>query len=228
MPGGPVILHDFWRSSASYRVRIGLGLKGIAHERIPVDLVAGEQRGPAHLAVNPQGLVPALQIDGLVLTQSLAILDYLEETRPEPPLLPQDPGARAHIRAIAQAIACEIHPVSNLAVLNRVEALAGPEARADWNRRNIERGLNAIEAMLDHPGFTGRFCHGERPGMADCTLIPQLYNATRWQVPFGHLPRIAAVARSCAEEPAFRAARPENFDPSQLTRDLERQDGGHH
>lgn len=211
---GAVVLHDYWRSSASYRVRIGLALKGIAYDRLAVDLVAGGQRAAAHLARNPQGLVPALQIDGLVLTQSLAILEYLDETRPAPPLLPPQAADCAHVRALSLAIACEIHPLSNLSVLARVEALAGPEARTAWNRDNIAPGLHKVEAMLGHPGFTGRFCHGDAPGIADCALIPQLYNATRWGVGFDHLPRIAAVARTCARLPAFRAAHPDNFDPS--------------
>lgn len=209
-----VRLHDYWRSSAAYRVRIGLALKGIAHDRLPVDLVHGQHRLPAHLRVNPQGLIPALEIDGLVLTQSLAILEYLDETRPDPPLLPPDPTARARVRAIALAIACEVHPLSNLHVLNRIEAAAGPQARADWNRDNIASGLPAIEALLDHPGFAGRFCHGAAPGLADCVLVPQLYNATRWGVGFDHLPRLAAVARAAVDHPAFLAAHPRNFDPA--------------
>ena len=210
---GQAILHDYWRSSASYRVRIALALKSIAHQRVVVDLVAGDQRTPAHLALNPQGLVPALEIDGLVLTQSLAILDYLDETRPAPPLLPAAPAARARVRAIALAVACEVHPVSNLSILARVEALAGADARGEWNRDNICRGLAAVEHLLDHPGFSGRFCHGDRPGLADCVVIPQLYNASRWGVGFDHLPRLSAVARACAAHPAFLAAHPEVVAP---------------
>lgn len=212
----PVVLYDYWRSSASYRVRIALALKGIAYDSVSVDLVAGSQRSPEHLRLNPQGLVPALQIDGRVLTQSLAIMEYLDETRPDAPLLPGDPAARAHIRALSLAIACEIHPLSNLAVLMRIEALAGVDARGQWNRDNILRGLEAVEAMLDHPGFTGQFCHGSHPGMADCTLIPQLYNATRWGVAYDHLPRIALVARNCASHPAFLAAHPDHCAPGSL------------
>jgi maleylacetoacetate isomerase len=209
-----VVLHDYWRSSASYRVRIALALKGIAFDEIPVDLVAGAQRSPAHLAVNPQGLVPALEVDGLVLTQSLAIIEYLEETRPEPALLPMGAAERAQVRRLAQAIACEIHPVSNLRTLKRVEALAGAEARAAWNQETIATGLEAFETLLDHPGFSGAFCHADMPTVADCTLIPQLYNANRWGVAYDHLPRIKAVAATCAVHPAFAAAHPDRFDPA--------------
>ena len=209
-----VVLHDYWRSSASYRVRIALALKGIAYDRTSVDLVADVQSSPEHLALNPQGLVPALQIDGLVLTQSLAIIEYLDETRPEPPLLPPHPTARARVRALSQAIASEIHPISNLRTLKRVEALGGPEARVAWNRDTIASGMQAVEALLDHPAFAGLFCHGNRPTMADCTLIPQLYNADRWGVDYRHLPRITAVANTCAAVPAFYAAHPDRFDPA--------------
>ncbi|WP_372801378.1 maleylacetoacetate isomerase [Paracoccus seriniphilus] len=216
-----IVLYDYWRSSASYRVRIALGLKGLSFRSISVDLVAGSHRDGAHLARNPQGLVPAIEIDGLMLTQSLAILEYLEESRPGHPLLPTDPAQRAHVRALSLAIACEIHPLSNLGVLKKVEGLAGAEARATWNRDNIRRGLEAVEAMLERSEFSGRFCLGERPGMADCTLIPQLYNATRWGVNFDDLGRICAVAQACDDVPAFVAARPENFDPSREAGELQ-------
>jgi maleylacetoacetate isomerase len=209
-----VTLHDYWRSSSAYRVRLALALKGIAYERVPVDLTAGAQLSPEHLALHPQGLVPVLKIDGLVLVQSLAIIEYLDETRPDPALLPRDAAGRAHVRALAEAIACEIHPVSNLRVLAQVEALAGKEARAAWNSDNIRRGLEAFEKLLDHPGFEGRFCHSDKPGMADCVLVPQLYNASRWGVEWQHLPRIAAVAKACAALPAFGAAAPEQFQPA--------------
>lgn len=202
-----VVLHDYWRSSASYRVRIALGLKGVAYRSEPVDLVAGAQTAPAHLARQPQGLVPALQIDGLMLTQSLAILDYLEETRPDPALLPRDAPGRARVRAIALAVACEIHPLSNLRVLARVEALAGPDARGRWNRGNIAKGLAAVAAMLE----PGSFCHGAQPGYGDCVLMPQIYNARRWGVDLP--PRIAEVEAACRDLPAFAAAHPDRFGP---------------
>ncbi|WP_265502558.1 maleylacetoacetate isomerase [Paracoccus beibuensis] len=204
-----VVLHDYWRSSASYRVRIALNLKGIQFERRPVDLVEGKQRDPAHLRLNPQGLVPALEIDGLVLTQSLAIIEYLDETRPGPRLLPADPAARTQARALSLAIACEIHPLSNLKTLNRIEVLAGKAARAAWNRDTIRAGLEAFERMLDHPSFTGTFCVGDAGSIADCVLIPQLYNASRWQVETDDLTRIAAVAARCKVEPTFVAAAPQ-------------------
>lgn len=214
-------LYDYWRSSAAWRVRIALALKDIAYDRVPVDLLAGNQCGADHLALNPQGLVPVLDINGLRLTQSLAILDYLDETRPTPPLLPADPGARAHVRAVALAIACETHPLSNLTVLTRIEALAGPEARANWNRDNIARGLGAVEVMLS--ATPGPFCHGDTPGMADCVLIPQLYNAARWGVATGHLPRITAIAAACTAHPAFAAAHADHFTPSREARAMEDQ-----
>lgn len=207
------VLYDYWRSSAAYRVRLALALKGIAHDRVPVDLVAGAHRGRAHLARNPQGLVPALAIDGLMLTQSLAIIDYLDETRPEVPLLPSDAAGRARVRAIAQAIACDIHPVSNLHVLNRVEALAGAKARADWNRANIAAGLAAVERLLDHPD-TGRFVHGDRPGLGDCVLLPQIYNARRWGVDFDHLPRMSAIWENLSQHGVLDAAHPDMSDPA--------------
>ncbi|MBA8820471.1 maleylacetoacetate isomerase [Ochrobactrum sp. P6BS-III] len=209
-----VTLYDYWRSSSAYRVRLALALKGIAYEHVPVDLTAGAQLSPEYLALHPQGLVPILKIDGLVLIQSLAIIEYLDETRPDPALLPRDAAGRAHVRALAEAIACEIHPVSNLRVLAQVEALAGKEARGAWNSDNIRRGLEAFEKLLDHPGFEGRFCHSDTPGMADCVLVPQLYNASRWGVEWQHLPRIAAVAKACAALPAFVAAAPEQFQPA--------------
>lgn len=200
------VLYDYWRSSASWRVRIALTLSGIDWECRPVDLMAGDQRCAAHLARNPQGLVPVLEIDGLRLTQSLAILDYLEETG-RLSLRPEAPAQAARMRAIALAIACDVHPVCNLRVAAHAAALTGQDdTRADWMRHFIRPGLEAVEALLDE---TGPYCMGAALTQADLCLIPQLYNAARWGVETSDLTRITRVARACAELDAFRRAAPE-------------------
>ena len=210
------LLHDYWRSSASYRVRIALALKGIEHRTNPIDLLAQAHREPGHLARNPQGLVPVLEIDGLVLTQSLAIVEYLDETRPDPPLLPFNPAARARVRALAYAIAMEIHPICNPSVAMHVEQVAGGDEtmRVEWMRHFIARGFAAFEKLLDHPQ-TGTFCHRDAPGLADVCLVPQLYNARRWDVPLDAFPRLTAIADACAELPAFQAAHPDRARPDE-------------
>ncbi|MCB1310577.1 MAG: maleylacetoacetate isomerase [Sedimentitalea sp.] len=208
------VLYDYWRSSASYRLRIALNLAGIAYLAVPVDLVARDHKAPEHLARNPQGLVPVLEIDGLRLTQSLAILDYLNETRALG-LLPGEPGSRARVRALAQSLAVDVHPVCNLSVASHAVDLAGGRegVREAWMQHFIRPGLVAFEALLD--GFApARFCCGDAPGLADICLIPQLYNARRWQVDFSDLPRIVAVETACAAHPAFDAARPEAVQPA--------------
>ncbi|MCA0942098.1 maleylacetoacetate isomerase [Salipiger pacificus] len=210
-----VVLHDYWRSTASWRVRIALELAGIDWQSRPVDLLAGDQRAAAHLALNPQGLVPVLEIDGLRLSQSLAILDYLEETG-RLSLRPKDPALAARMRAIAQAIACDLHPVCNLRVATHAAALTGQEeTRADWMRHFIRPGLEAVEALLDEKG---PYCMGAALTQADLCLIPQLYNAARWGVDTGDLPRITRVARACAELDAFRRTAPEATRPSETIR----------
>lgn len=204
-----MILHDYWRSSAAYRVRIALNLKGLEAEHRFVHLRRGEQRAEAHLALNPQGLVPALQLDdGAILTQSLAICEYLDETHPEPPLLPREPVARARVRAFAQAIAAEIHAVQNLKVLNRVKALGHPQEAANaWAHEVIAEGLAACETLLrDQPG---PFCFGAQPGLADIALVPQLYNARRFGVALEAMPRLLAAEAACRALPAFTLAAPE-------------------
>ncbi|NDJ57528.1 maleylacetoacetate isomerase [Enterobacteriaceae bacterium 4M9] len=207
--GSDVVLYDYWRSSASFRVRIALELKNISWQRVAVDLAAGVQHSPQHRLLNPLERVPVLAIDGLLLTQSLAIIDYLEETRLAVPLLPTSAAARARVRALAQIVACDIHPLSNLSTLDRVEALAGSDARAQWNHDNIAAGLRAFEQMLNHADFRGSFCSGDTPGLADCALIPQLYNARRWGVRLDDLGRISSVEKACAEVAAFQRASPE-------------------
>lgn len=205
---GGAVLYDYWRSSASYRLRIALNLAGIDYTSVTVDLVKGEQKSPEHLARNPQGFVPVLEIDGLRLTQSLAILDYLDETR-SLGLLPKDPGQRARARALAHSVAVDVHPVCNLQVAKHATALSGgakdmPKA---WMQHFIRPGLQAFEALL--ADFSQEpYCTGETPGLADICLMPQLYNARRWEADFSDLPRICAVEAACAAHPAFAAAYP--------------------
>lgn len=208
--GGPVVLHDFAYSSASYRVRIALALKGVAFRRVSVDLRAGAHREPAHRVLNPQGLVPALEIDGRVLTQSLAIIEYLDATRPGLALLPDDPAERARLTALAHAIAMEIAPVCNSSVAAHAASLCGggEPVRVAWMQHFIARGLAAVERLLDHPS-TGRFAHGDAPGLADCCIVPQVYNARRWSVPLDGLPRLVAIDAACTALPAFAAAHPD-------------------
>lgn len=209
------LLHDYWRSSASYRVRIALALKGVEYQTNPVDLLAQAHRNDEHLARNPQGLVPVLEIDGLLLTQSLAMIEYLDETRPQPPFLPADPAGRARVRALAYVIAMETHPLCNSGVLVHVEQVTGggPDARLEWMRKYMPAGLAAFETLLDHAA-TGTFCHGETPGLADICLVPQLYNARRWDIPVDSYPRLTAIGDACAELPAFQAAHPDRAQPA--------------
>ena len=202
-------LYGFFRSSASWRVRIALNFKGLQAEQVSRHLRRGEQRDLGYLALNPQGLVPALiPVDGPVLTQSLAIIEWLEERHPEPALLPSDPDRRAKVRAFALAIACDIHPIQNLKVLGRLRHLGLPEEEVTgWGRWVIEEGFAAIEAMIaDEPG---PFAFGDAPTLADVCLVPQLGNACRFGVDVERFPRLLAAERAAMALPAFAAALPE-------------------
>jgi len=207
-------LYTYFRSSAAYRVRIALNLKGIAYEAVPVHLLkeGGQQRKPDYLALNPAGLVPALEADGQVLSQSLAIIEYLDETRPAPALLPADALGRARVRAIAQAIACDIHPLNNLRVLRHLKHEFGiSDAQKDaWYRHWCEVGLAAVEALLASDARTGRFCHGDAPGLADCCLVPQVFNARRVNCRLDALPTVMRITEACEALEAFRLAAPAN------------------
>ena len=202
-------LHSYYRSGAAWRVRIALALKAVPATIVPHHLRHGEQRASAYLALNPQGLVPALELpDGAVLTQSLAICEWLEEIHPEPPLLPGDAENRARIRAFALAIACDIHPVQNLRVLNRLRGLGLAEDRVTlWARETIAEGLRACESLV--AGAKGPFLFGAAPTLAEICLVPQLFNAWRFGLDPAPFPRLCAAEAACAPLPAFAAAVPE-------------------
>jgi len=202
-------LHGYFRSSASYRVRIALNLKGLRAEHLPHHLRKGEQRAPAFLAINPQGLVPALETDaGEVLTQSLAIIEWLDEIHPEPPLLPKDALRRAKVRAFAQAIACEIHPVQNTKVLARLREVGlGEEQVTDWAAWVIREGFIACETLIANE--PGPFCFGEAPTLADLCLVPQLANARRFGVDVAAFPRLLKAESAAKAVQAFADAAPD-------------------
>jgi maleylpyruvate isomerase len=201
-------LHGYFRSSASYRVRIALNLKGLGAEHLPHHLRKGEQRDPAYLAINPQGLVPTLQDTGAVITQSLAIIEWLEETHPEPPLLPKDPLRRAHVRAFAMALACDTHPVQNLKVLARLRQLDLPEEKVtEWAAWANREGLSACEILIANE--SGPFCFGTAPTMADLCLVPQLANARRFGVDLAGFPRLLGAEAAAKANKAFADAAPE-------------------
>ena len=204
-------LIGYFRSSAAYRVRIALNLKGIAVEHASRHLRKGEQSSADYVAINPQKLVPALVLDdGSVLTQSLAIMEYLEETHPEPPLLPRDPVGRARVRSLSLIVSADIHPIQNLRVMAylRQKFDQTEESAFTWSRHWIETGFDAYEATLTREAATGAFSHGDRPTMADMCLVPQVFNATRFKVDMKRYPTIQRIYDTCMKHPAFDAAQP--------------------
>ena len=203
-------LYNYFRSSASFRVRIALALKGLPYEYVPVHLVKGEHKQPAYQAIAPAGLVPTLVLDdGERLSQSLAIIEYLDEIHPQPPLLPPDALGRARVRALAQSIACEIHPINNLRVLKYLvrDLKVDEEAKNTWYRHWVRSGLEAFERELaQYPA--GRYCYGDTPTLADCILVPQIFNGQRFNVDFSGLPRTMGAFDACMALPAFQQAQP--------------------
>lgn len=207
-------LYGYFRSSAAFRVRIALNLKGISAESRSVHLLrgGGEQHGDTYKRLNPQGLVPTLMHDGHAIGQSLAIIEYLDEIKPEPPLLPREPLARARVRRIAYMIACDIHPLNNLRVLLylRDNFGIGEPVRAEWQRHWMTKGFAALEALLANSPETGRYCHGDAPTLADICLVPQLFNARRVEVDLSHWPTLTRIETHALATPAFDAALPKN------------------
>jgi len=205
-------LYTYFRSSAAFRVRIALNLKGMSYEAIPVHLLrdGGQHRGAAFSAVNPQQLVPVLEDEGHRVMQSLAIIEYLEETRPEPRLLPADAPGRARVRSLALAIGCEIHPLNNLRVLRYLTDVLdlSDEQKNRWYRHWVETGLAAVERRLSTEAETGSFCHGDRPTIADCFLVPQVFNAQRYQCDLSAVPTLMRIHGQCMGLEPFKRAEP--------------------
>ncbi|HKV56037.1 MAG TPA: maleylacetoacetate isomerase [Candidatus Binataceae bacterium] len=204
-------LYNFSRSSASYRVRIVANLKGLPYDYASVNLMRGESRAAAYEALNPQGRVPSLEDNGQLIPQSLAICEYLEETHPNPPVLPRDPFGRARVRALALAVACEIHPTGGGRAQSYLKTLLNADAdkRAEWARHWMSEGFREIETMLANSGETGRFCHGDTPTIADAFLVPQVYNAERAGVDMSAFPTIRRIYDECNKVEAFAKAAPE-------------------
>jgi maleylacetoacetate isomerase len=203
-------LYGYFRSSAAFRVRIALNLKGLAYEGASIHLRRGDQAQAGFLAVNPQGLVPALETDGQILIQSIAIIEYLDETHPESPLLPRDAAGRARVRALAAIVACDIHPLNNLRVLRYLHRPLGQDQTAieTWYNHWIDAGFQALESKLAGDARTGAFCHGDAPGLADIALVPQVVNAERYELDLAPYPTINRIFENCIKLDAFADAHP--------------------
>jgi maleylacetoacetate isomerase/maleylpyruvate isomerase len=203
-------LYNYFRSSASYRVRIALALKGLPYDYVPVHLVKREQLAESYAAVSASRLVPLLRDGNATLTQSMAIIEYLDETHPQPPLLPSDALGRARVRALSQDVACEIHPLNNLRVLRYLvhDLKLSEEDKNRWYRHWVETGLEVVERQLAGSSDTGRFCHGDTPTMADCVLVPQIFNAQRFDCRLEHVPTVVRVFEACMQLDAFAKTQP--------------------
>jgi maleylacetoacetate isomerase len=204
-------LYTFFRSSAAFRVRIALNLKGLQYESLPKAFARNEHRAPEYLALNPQGLIPALATDGVVLSQSLAIIEYLNQRHPAPPLLPDDPIDCARVRSMALAIACEIHPLNNLRVLNYLRNQLGQddEGVGTWYRHWVSEGFGGLELQAREFSATGRYCFGDAVSLADVCLVPQMFNARRFKTDLTPFPTLVGISTQLEALPAFAAARPE-------------------
>lgn len=205
-------LYTYFRSSTSHRVRIALNLKGVAYEPVHMHLLQGQQRQAGYLALNPQGLLPLLEDGEIRISQSLAIIDYLERVRPDPALLPADPAGEARVRSLALTCACDMHPLNNLRVLKYLKDPVGLDeaARDDWCRHWMALGLQALEQRLAREAETGRFCHGDRPTLADVCLVPQVVSAARWATDMTPYPTIRRIHEACLELEPFIRAMPAN------------------
>jgi maleylacetoacetate isomerase len=206
-------LYHYFRSSASYRVRIALALKGLDCELVPIHLLKHEQTSDSYTAIAPAGLVPLLKVGDQLLTQSMAIIEYLDEAHPEPKLLPGDAFDRARIRSLAQDIGCEIHPLNNLRVLRYLvhEMKLDDDAKTRWYQHWVETGLEVVERRLAFDARTGRFCHGDTPTLADCALVPQIFNAQRFACRLDHVPTVMRVFDECMRLDAFAKTQPSAY-----------------
>ncbi len=202
-------LYSYWRSSTSYRARIALNLKGVKYDYIPVNILKGEQTNPEFLKLNPMGGVPTIIDNGHVIGQSLAIIDYLEQTRPTPALLPIDPAARAYVWQLSLIVACDVHPLVNMPAVNYVTALVGDGEKLPWIQHFTTAGLDGIEYLLANNKFMGKYCCGDTPTLADICLVPQAYAAKRFEVDLTPYPNIRRINDECLKHPAFAAAHPD-------------------